>query len=183
MVSFTRALGLERYSVIGVSLGARIAMWQALEDGDSIDALVLLAPGAVVPEGWRPPSGADLARHLYAHPENRQETTELDAALRERRRAFIQSVLRPGQDRELDGRLGEVAPATLVVFGSEDTFISPDMGRIYKAAMPNCSLAFVYDAGHKIEAERPQATADLVADFLERKEVFVVARNSTVIHP
>ena len=45
MVAFTEALGLQRYSVIGNSLGAKVALWQALEHGDNIDALILMAPG------------------------------------------------------------------------------------------------------------------------------------------
>jgi carboxypeptidase C (cathepsin A) len=57
------------------------------------------------------------------------------------------------------------------------------MARVYKAKIPNCSYAMVYDAGHMLEAERPEACAELLDDFLERREVFVVARNSTVINP
>jgi pimeloyl-ACP methyl ester carboxylesterase len=183
MVAFIQALGLERYSLIGNSLGARIALWQALEDGDNIDALILMAPGAVVPEGWRPPSGPDIRHHLFAHPEQQPEAAHVDPAIRDKQRAFIQRALTPGQDAELEERLGEVNVATLVVFGTEDTFIPTEMARVYKAKIPNCSYAMVYDAGHMIEAERPEACAELLDDFLERKEVFVVARNSTVINP
>jgi hypothetical protein len=42
---------------------------------------------------------------------------------------------------------------------------------------------FVYDAGHSIGAERPQAFAEVVGDFVERHEAFVVSRAETVIHP
>ena len=104
-------------------------------------------------------------------------------AIRDKQRAFIQRALTPGKDAELEERLGEINVATLVVFGTEDTFIPTEMARVYKAKIPNCSYAMVYDAGHMIEAERPAACAELLDDFMERKEVFVVARNSTVINP
>lgn len=183
MAAFAEALGLQRYSLIGNSLGARIALWQALEHGQNIAALVLVAPGAVVPEGWRPPAGPDLRRHLFAHPEQQPDAPPVDPAVRDRQRAFIQRALPPGRDADLEERLGEIDVATLVVFGTEDTFIPTEMARVYKAKIPNCSYAMVYDAGHMIEAERPEACAALLDDFLERKEVFVVARDSTVINP
>jgi pimeloyl-ACP methyl ester carboxylesterase len=57
------------------------------------------------------------------------------------------------------------------------------MGRIYKDLMPNCHLVFVYDAAHAISTDRPEAFAEVVVDFLERHEAFVISRAETVIHP
>jgi pimeloyl-ACP methyl ester carboxylesterase len=57
------------------------------------------------------------------------------------------------------------------------------MGRHYKELMPNCHLVLVYDAGHAIGAERPEAFAEVVTDFLERRDAFVISRTETVIHP
>jgi hypothetical protein len=42
---------------------------------------------------------------------------------------------------------------------------------------------FVYDAGPAIGADRPEAFAEVVADFLERREAFVISRGPTAIHP
>ncbi len=120
---------------------------------------------------------------MFAHPEQQPEAQPRAPAVRDRQRAFIQRAITPGKDAELEERLGEVAVATLVVFGTDDTFIPTEMARVYKAKIPNCNYAMVYDAGHMLEAERPEACAELLDDFLERKEVFVVARNSTMINP
>jgi pimeloyl-ACP methyl ester carboxylesterase len=49
--------------------------------------------------------------------------------------------------------------------------------------MPNSHLVLVYDAGHSISTERPEAFAEVVADFLNRHEAFVISRVETVIHP
>jgi pimeloyl-ACP methyl ester carboxylesterase len=49
--------------------------------------------------------------------------------------------------------------------------------------MPNAHLVFVYDAAHAISTDRPEAFAEVVADFVERREAFVISRNETVIHP
>ena len=76
-----------------------------------------------------------------------------------------------------------LALPVLVLFGTHDRVIPPEQGRHYKALLPNCHLVFVYDAGHAIGAERPEAFVDAVADFLERREAFVINRTPTAIHP
>ena len=54
-----------------------------------------------------------------------------------------------------------LATPTLVLFGTRDRVMPPEMGRHYKALLPNCHLVLVYDAGHAIGAERPEAFADV----------------------
>ena len=57
------------------------------------------------------------------------------------------------------------------------------MGRRYKELLPNSHLVLVYDAAHAIAADRPEAFAEVVEDFLERHEAFVISRADTVIYP
>lgn len=84
---------------------------------------------------------------------------------------------------ELEARLPDVQCPTLVVFGQEDRSVWPDAASIYRERIPNCNLAFVYAAGHNIAAERPQALVNLVSDYLERRETFIVQNRSGVINP
>ena len=72
---------------------------------------------------------------------------------------------------------------TLVLFGTEDRVIPPEMGRIYREIVPSCHFVLIYDAGHDMDVERPEAIASVVSDFLERHEQFVVTRTSSLIHP
>jgi pimeloyl-ACP methyl ester carboxylesterase len=88
-----------------------------------------------------------------------------------------------GHAGDLEGRLGEVAAPTLVLFGTRDRSDAQDTGRRYARRMPNAHLVFVYDTGDAIGVDRPEAFAEVVADFLERHEAFVVNRAPTVIHP
>jgi len=48
--------------------------------------------------------------------------------------------------------------------------------------MPNCHLVFVLRR-HAVSTERPEAFTEVVADFLERHEAFIISRTETVIHP
>ena len=79
--------------------------------------------------------------------------------------------------------LSDLPTPTLIVFGTADTAVAPETGRALKEALPNAHLVFVYAAGHAIGDDRPEALADVVGDFLERHEAFVVSRATTVIHP
>jgi pimeloyl-ACP methyl ester carboxylesterase len=75
-----------------------------------------------------------------------------------------------------------LATPTLVLVGARDSGPAAAIGRLCKTRMPNSHLVFVYDAGAAIAADRPEAFAEVVADFLERGEAFVISRSSTVIH-
>lgn len=93
------------------------------------------------------------------------------------------AAIRQEDAEDLESRLASLAAPTLVLFGTRDSVIAPAMGRVYKALMPNCHLVFVYDAAHAISADRPEAFTEVVVDFLERHEAFVISRTATVIHP
>jgi pimeloyl-ACP methyl ester carboxylesterase len=139
-------LGLEHYGLVSTALSAPLALWQAIDLPERVDALVLISPVALLPEGWAAPSGC-------AH------------------------------DPELERRLGDIQAATFVLFGTRDDVIPSETGRLYVERLPNCYYALVYDAGHVIEAERPEALFAAVRDFLEHRETFVVSRKNTVINP
>jgi pimeloyl-ACP methyl ester carboxylesterase len=87
------------------------------------------------------------------------------------------------RDPELERSLGDIQAATLVLFGTRDDVIPSETGRLYVERIPNCYYALVYDAGHVIEAERPEALSAAVCDFLEHRETFVVSRKNTIINP
>jgi pimeloyl-ACP methyl ester carboxylesterase len=72
---------------------------------------------------------------------------------------------------------------TLVLLGTRDDVVPPAMARLYKERIPACHLVFVYDAAHTIGRDRPEAFAEVVGDFLERHDAFVISRAQTVIHP
>ena len=98
------------------------------------------------------------------------------------------SAIRPsgdanGADAEMEARLSDVQCPTLVVFGQEDRSVQSDAASIYRERIPNCNIAFVYAAGHDIAADRPQALVNLVSDYLERRETFIVQNRSGVINP
>ena len=120
--------------------------------------------------------GANAAlQHALANP----ETVDVLALV-------SPTAIRPadGDDTaELEARLADVQCPTLVVFGQEDRSVQPQAAGIYRERIPNCNIAFVYAAGHDIAADRPQALVNLVSDYLERRETFIVQNRANIINP
>jgi pimeloyl-ACP methyl ester carboxylesterase len=185
IASAITALGIDRFNLMGTSFGGHVALWMALQQPDRVQALVLEAPGAIRPAGHQPPSGTpeQIARLIYAHPERLGPLPPANPVLQEKQRRLVGRLRGPDRDTEFEARMRGLITPTLVLFGTLDRLMPPDMGRHYKALLPNCHLVFVYDAGHEISTDRPEAFTEVTADFLERREAFVISRTETVINP
>ena len=179
------ALGIDAFNLMGTSFGGKTALWLVLQRPERVRALVLEAPAAIRQPGAQSPSGTpeEIARRLYAHPERLENVPPPDPALRAKTQPLVQRLRGPDRDPELESRLPGLTVPTLVLFGTLDSVISPAMGRVYKDLIPGCHLVFVYDAAHAISTDRPEAFTEVVADFLDRHEAFVISRAQTVIHP
>jgi pimeloyl-ACP methyl ester carboxylesterase len=79
--------------------------------------------------------------------------------------------------------LEQINAPTLVLFGTRDEIVAPETGRIYAARIPKCFYTLVYDSGHDIANDRPQALHAVVRDFLAHREKFVFPHESSVINP
>ena len=185
MAAAIAAIGLDAVHLLGTSLGAGAALWLALQQPARVLALVLEGPAAIRPEGAAPPSGvaAEMAPRLHAHPERLAAIAFPDPETWARTQPLVQRLRGPDRDADLEGRLPALSAPTLVLFGTRDGIVPSAMGRRYKELLPNSHLVLVYDAAHAIAADRPEAFAEVVADFLERHEAFVISRAETVIHP
>ena len=185
MAAAAGKLGIDKFNLMGTSFGGTVALWLSVQEPERVEGLVLEAPAAIRPIGSEPPSGSpqEMARRLYAHPERLDPLPAPDPAIQAKTRALVARLRGPDRDTDLENQLRGLAVPTLVLFGTLDRVIPPEMGRFYKQFLPNCHLVFVYDAGHAISTERPEAFAEVTLDFLNRHEAFVVNRAETVIHP
>ena len=185
MAMAVRDLGIDKFNLMGTSFGAKVALWLAVQRPERVEALVLEAPAAIRLAGSEPSSGSpeEMARRLYAHPERLAPLPVPDLAIQAKTRALVARLRGPDRDADLETQMHRLPTPTLVLFGTLDHVIPPEMGRFYRELLPNCHLVFVYDAGHAISTERPEAFAEVTVDFLERREAFVVSRTETVIHP
>ena len=175
------ASGLDSYSLVGVSLGADVAFRLALARPEAVAALALVSPTCIAPAespNWDTP--AQAADAMLAHPET--GSTKPPDSGRTARLAALAELWR-GTEGDVAGLLPDLGCATLAVFGQEDRLVSREAGGVWKERAPNCNVCYVYDAGHAVAVDRPDALVNVVVDFVERRETFIVENRSSLINP
>ena len=177
------ALGLAEADLMGTSFGGRLATWMAVQEPARWRSLVLLSP-AVFLLKQRPPMNTPEERHaiFHAHPE-RHQPFATDPTILVKQETLVRRVMGPPRDEALEAQLGGLAVPTLVVFGTLDRLTPPEFGRLYRQLFANAHLVFLYDAAHLVDIDRPEALTPLVADFLDRREQFLVSQASGVLYP
>ncbi len=167
MLAAAAALGLERFDLMGHSFGAKLALWMTLQAPEKVRSLVLVAPSAIRPQGWVMPTV--------------QEGVEPEIGSKQA--ALVTRLFGPPVDAALESRMGEIKTPTLALFGTTDELIPTAFARRYRALMPACNVVFVYGAGHSITEDRPEAAAQIIQDFLEEPEAFLVNRRDGALAP
>jgi pimeloyl-ACP methyl ester carboxylesterase len=83
-----------------------------------------------------------------------------------------------------DGLAGEafrkMKRPVLVLFGTKD---QSGAGDRWRTLLPDCHFMFVYDAGPAIGDERPEAFAFIAHEFFERRDLFLVSRETGLVFP
>jgi len=87
------------------------------------------------------------------------------------------------EDTTLIERFAALARPTLALFGTHDARVPPQSARRWRALVPSCHIVFLYDAGHDLAADRPEAFADAVTDFLADPGTFLINRRAGALHP
>lgn len=182
-----------RCSLVGSSLGGRVALEAALHAPHRVGALVLIGSGLDVDV-----EGGEL--HAYEAEEERLITAgELDAAVDlnlrfwvdgprreegasgEATRALVRSMLRRAFEAQHDvdadevpleprlaERLGEIDVPALVVLGREDAEEMQEISRRIARLLPQAELVELDGLAHLPSLEAPEVVGPLVRDFLAR---------------
>ena len=179
------ALGVERHSLMGTSFGSKVALWMAILRPEPVDSIVLISPAAIRERQGPVPTHVtpeEAARLLYAHPERQPKTPQPARETIAKHAALTSRLLGPPRDAPFEARLAKLPHPVLALFGTADRVTPPEGAHLYREILPNCHLMMVYDAAHAIDADRPEALASVVADFLARQDRFLVRNTSGLIH-
>jgi 3-oxoadipate enol-lactonase len=189
-------LNLGRASVIGASLGGRVALEVTLTRPDLVDRLVLVS-ASLPGHNWSKPvleyaededealEAGDLDAAVEAnlrmwvdgpHREPDAVEPELRRFVGEmQRRAFeLQLPVADIADEDLlvadaRDRLGDVEARALVVTGDEDVADVHQMAAELGAGIPGAETASIGSAAHLPSLERPEEFDRIVREFLERQ--------------
>ncbi len=191
LISVFNHLGLERASLLGYSLGGRVALHMAAAHPDRVRALVLesASPGLADPTERATRVASDEALADFIEREglgafvDRWEQLPLFAS-QARLPASIRAELRAqrlqnnprglanslrglgtGAQTPLWDRLPGLRMPTLLIAGELDQKFTA-IARSMASALPNARLALVPEAGHTVHLEQPEIFDRLVLEFM-----------------
>ena len=187
------ARGLERFTLIGHSLGGMVSMLYAHRHPETLQRLVLVDVAAGLPPV---PPGTDLSR-IAETPSPRefdshdQATDYLAGIMQLAPRYMVAESVRHGMRRTDTGRytwkydpalahirrprsaaldlwkMVETIPTpTLLQYGSHSRVVTPEIAVRMAQTMPRCAIERIENAGHALFTDQPEAFADSVERFL-----------------
>lgn len=187
--SFIRAMGTDRYNLMGNSMGAYVAARLALEASDRVNRLVLVGSATLAPKGSAESEAianahaADL-RNYTPGLENIRElskgtfwdqanVTEEFVQLRyemsigknweaQQQRAAAGGAMRVIPPEEL----GSLKPKTLIVWGANDRGATVEKGLLLFRAIPGAEMHVFDGASHWPQWDCAARFASVVGDFL-----------------
>ncbi|MCC2657550.1 MAG: alpha/beta hydrolase fold [Panacagrimonas sp.] len=185
------ALGFQKASLIGNSMGGLSALTFALEFPDRLDRMILMGSAGLGQSLFQPTpqEGIKLLMKLYKQPtlENLQAMLQVfvydtsvltDELVQQRWRAmqrspehlanFVKSnEMNPrALFADLTPRLGEIKAKTLVVWGRDDRFVPLDNGIKAVWALPDADLQIFGRCGHWAQWEHARKFNRLALGFL-----------------
>lgn len=191
--AFADALGYRRFTLLGLSMGGRVAMGFAGAHPDRVERLVIVdiapeihppgmarirtmianAPETIESEEWavetamaaNPRADVGELRHRIKHALKRAP----DGTLTWKYARDVREMMRRGTRRdplELWERLTHITCPTLLVRGAESDVLSPALAQRVVAALPDGRLVEVAAAGHTVPGDRPAEFVDVVRRFL-----------------
>jgi pimeloyl-ACP methyl ester carboxylesterase len=177
VVEVAKALGWNRFVVVGHSMGGAVALMAALYHGDLLNGLVLVDTGArlrVRPALLREAreaaeAGRAAATDRWAYA-SRTPQSVVDAV--QTLTAQTDPWVTYGDwiaDDTFDvlGRLQGIRVPTLAVCGAEDRLTPVKYHEFLDAQIPGCRLAIIEGAGHWVFWEQPEAFTRTVRAFLD----------------
>ena len=164
LVRWLDRLGLERVSLVGHSMGGRIAADLAADFPRRVERLVLVGAAIYPPASGRPLRLTGLARAIGSMPPRFIPLLAADAY-----RAGPRTVWRATRatlTHAAADRLTRIAAPALVVGGERDTIVPLATGERIARLLPWAELVVIPGAGHNPMWERPDSFNRLVVDFL-----------------
>lgn len=184
LVALMDAIGLERATFAGFSLGGTVAMRLAIDHPERVAALALVATSSRVGRAareWylaRAAMVADGATELRQTLDGdtadvyRNQPEELADGLAIRRQSTKDvrgygnacSAMAALHEHPLDPELGAINAPTLIVAGDRDQHCPPRAAELIAAGIPGSTMTVIAGSGHPIPVEQPAELSHLILE-------------------
>lgn len=174
------ALGLAPYTLIGHSMGGKVAQFLASSQPSGLEGLLLVAPSPLSPEPMTE-DDRNAMRAAWGEADASRKTLDKIACLplsSEVTDAVVADNLRAsrtaweawadvGSREDLSALASQIAVPTHVLSGAADAVLSPEvLSREVAARIPGTTLTTVPDAGHLLPLEAPALVAKWIREKL-----------------
>lgn len=177
-------LGLERISLVGISMGGAQALQFTLQQPAAVARLALVNTFARLdlynPAVWPyylsrlalvygrglPAQARAVSQRIFPLPEHEQLRAELVRQVLQSQPQIYRSAMRALALFNQQSRLGEIAVPALVITGDRDTTVPPVVQRRLAQDIASARHVTVANAGHAVSIEQPDQFNNLIVDFL-----------------
>lgn len=178
-------LGIDRFALVGLSLGGAIAQTLALRAPNRLSAMVLCCTGPSFgdPANWNQ-RAADVRStgmgQLVESTKQRWFTPEFPRKNPQRANELLDQIANTppegyaGCCEALAGfdtaaRLGEITAPTRVIAGADDPVSPPSVGETLRSGIPGADLVVIDDASHIANVAQPDAFNTAVLQHLTKR--------------
>jgi pimeloyl-ACP methyl ester carboxylesterase len=164
----------------GHSFGGWLACWIAATHPEIVDLLVLENPAGFRAggKGGIPSDPKELFRQMYAHPEKLTADDRPAEMVRANRGKVAHYHNFIPLDEALVQRLPDITAPTLILYGLDEEMVPIETPRILSDGIRRHFLVYVYDAKHSIQVDQPERMTNVVRDFFDRGEAFIVRQET-----
>jgi len=179
-LSLIETLKLNKYVLVGHSMGGKVAQAVAAAQPPGLQKLILIAPSPAVATKF-PPEAIERMKKAYTSLEGINSTinevfkaADLDPATRQQTIQDMQNhsdasrVAWPerGLSEDVSVGVNAITVPILVIAGQNDIVDSPDrLEAEVLPHLPNARMEIVSDTGHLLMLQKPQEVADLIYTF------------------
>lgn len=186
---FTAKIGLDHFSIIGLSMGGGIAALYASEYPDSVKSLILMdAVGMDTPvvsdfekmvsQGEKPLIFMNVEQYdkmidlvFYVKPVTPAHIKKYLAGRGAKNYSFHDKVFNDLKNSglNLENRLRNIKARTLIMWGEKDRIFDVSDAYAFKKGVNGSKLVIIPGSGHVVILEKPDESVKAVTDFLASK--------------
>lgn len=189
---FVDEKGLERFTVVGTSIGGTVAMRYTADHPDRIERLVLISPGSLEPRvrgrttPANVPKAADLLGYIlpksftrfmltndYGDPERVTDAVVdewYEMWMREGNRLAMLNLLRQYVSGGVEDKIRAVSVPVLLIWGEKNKRVPLALAYETKELLvnsPEVRLEVLPGIGHMLVQEAPEASSQLIRRYLD----------------